>query len=177
MARTITILFLLIFLSASAYAQKKYSPDRSGLKFLTGLMFYEKESDNTKLASGFFMGLEYELPLSPKSVNKPFVLYVVPEFNYWLVENSKNVGAGVDLRGKFKAGNTRPYIDLGMTFNDLSRAGNHHEIVGINAGAGIDILLSSSNVSIVIDAKVRAQVLDSKIKPAYSLTPGIRISL
>jgi hypothetical protein len=174
MTKIIAILFLLI--TGSALYSQSFA-DRSAVKFLTGLMFYEKESNDDKLGAGFFIGAELEFPLNPKGVGASFVPYVVPEVNYWAVENRKNVALGVNLRGKFKAGSTRPYIDFGITFNELSRGGDKDQFGGINAGAGIDIILEKSNISIVIDFKVRAHIMDEKIKAGFSLTPGIRVAI
>ena len=172
-----TLIVILFFLFCiSCFAQNKSFADRQALKFLTGHMFYEKESDNSKLASGFFLGAEYELPMNSKSLGSSFVAYFVPELNYWTVENSKNVAFGLNFRGKFKAGSTRPYLDIGVTINRRSRADVDNTFGGINAGAGIDIQLGKSNISVVTDLKVRTFIHESKIKAGVSLTPGIRIA-
>ena len=175
MKTTILILVFLLTSVCSTYSQKKSYADGKALKFLTGLMFYEKESNTEKLTSGFFLGTEFELPMSPSSIRNSFVPYFVPELNYWQVENTKAISGGINFRGKFKAGSTRPYIDFGVTFTRLTRGNVDNTRGGVNAGAGIDIILSNSNISVVIDMKVRAQIYESRLKAGVSLTPGIRI--
>ena len=172
-----TIIAIFVFLVCiTSNAQNKYFADKTAVKLLTGLMFNEKSLDTNKMAAGFFIGAELELPMSPKSIGNSFVPYFVPELNYWQVENTKNMSIGMNLRGKFKAGSTRPYIDFGVTYNRVTLASVEYYRAGINGGAGIDIQLGRSNISVVIDFKARAIIYESEVRTGFSLTPGIRIS-
>jgi hypothetical protein len=168
----------LILLLAGLFAFNTYSQtgtaDNTALKFLTGLMFYEKQNDKSKLSSGYFIGMELEMPMG-KGISF-FKAYFVPELNYWTVEERNNLGLGVNFRGKFKAGGTRPYIDLGFTYNMFSSQGSQRSLGGINTGIGIDIPLAYSNMAIVFDLMARIHIVNSKGRGGISLTPGIRIA-
>jgi hypothetical protein len=169
--RTIIVILALI-VTVSCYAQKNKYIDGRAIKFLTGVMFYEKEADTSGMAPGFFIGAEFEQPLN----SGPFVMFFVPELNYWAVENRKNIAFGLLFRGKFKAGSSvRPYLDAGLNFNSLSRGGVSTTFIGASAGGGIDFTISNSNIAVVIDIKARGFFAESTLKTGFSLTPGIRI--
>ena len=107
---------------------------------------------------------------------------LVPQANYWKVDNMNNFEMAGLVRLRFKTGTMEPYVDggIGMNFlNDkrkiLTEGEKNETKVGLDLGGGIDFS-SGANYTLFFDAKYKIIVGDPNIK-GIVLSGGIKFSL
>jgi len=105
---------------------------------------------------------------------------LVPQANYWKVDNMNNFEMAGIARLRFKTGGMEPYVDGGIGINFLNDKRTSPEKndtkLGLDLGGGLDFIGVGANYSIFFDAKYKIIVGDPNIK-GIVLSGGIKFSL
>jgi hypothetical protein len=123
---------------------------------------------NTGMAVGMFAEIKTES------------FSLVPQANYWKVDNMNNFEMAGIARLRFKTGSMEPYVDGGIGINFLNdkrlTPERNDTKLGLDLGGGLDFVGAGSNYSIFIDAKYKIIVGDPNIKGVI-FSGGIKFSL
>jgi hypothetical protein len=105
---------------------------------------------------------------------------LVPQTNYWKVDNMNNFEMAGIARLRFKTGGMEPYVDGGIGVNFLNDKRTLPEKndtkLGLDLGGGLDFVGVGANYSIFFDAKYKIIVGDPNIK-GIVLSGGIKFNL
>lgn len=129
---------------------------------------FSKFEGNSGLAVGMFAEIKTES------------FSLVPQANYWKVDNMNNFEMAGIARLRFKTGGMEPYVDGGIGINFLNDKRTLPERndtkLGLDLGGGLDFVGVGANYSIFFDAKYKIIVGDPNIK-GIVLSGGIKFSL
>ena len=186
MKKITLVLLALLFVSLSLNAQYKTNYNQNIDKFNNYMKINGfTPSVSLGLSAGFarFQSTGMSVGMFAEIKTESFSL--VPQANYWKVDNMNNFEMAGLVRLRFKTGTMEPYVDGGIGINFLndktglvatpSTPEKNDTKVGLDLGGGIDFV-GGGNYSLFFDAKYKIIVGDPNIK-GMVLSGGIKFSL
>jgi len=134
--------------------------------YLGGGLGFAYMDDNTGLTLGLFAEIKTES------------FSLVPQANYWKIEDKNNFEVAGLVRLRFKSTTVEPYVDGGLGINFLSDKKNNENKtkVGLDLGGGVDYLGFGVNYTVYVDAKYKIIVSDPNVK-GYTITGGVKFNM
>ncbi len=172
----IALLYLVNFLSNAQYIGNNYQDTKLSLKNLTapasrvdlgigaGFSFFNNKT-------GYAVGMFSEIKLESFSI--------VPQANYWKIDNISNFEMAGLARINFQTTSIKPYVDggIGVNFYDDKDKKESFTKLGVDVGAGINFEGIFEKNIIFVDGKYKIIISDTGNKYGYTLIFGIKFPL
>lgn len=172
----IALLYLVNFLSNAQYIENNYKYNKLSLKNLAtptsrvdlgigaGFSFFNNKT-------GYAVGMFSEIKLESFSI--------VPQANYWKIDNTSNFEMAGLARLNFQTASIKPYVDggIGVNFYDDKEKKESFTKLGVDVGAGLNFEGIFEKNIIFVDGKYKIIISDTGNKYGYTLIFGIKFPL
>lgn len=143
---------------------KTVPPSKVDLGIGAGFSFFNNKT-------GFAVGMFSEIKVESFSI--------VPQANYWKIDNTSNFEMAGLARLNFQTSTFKPYVDggIGINFYDDKNENESFTKLGVDIGAGINFEGIFDKNIIFVDGKYKIIISDTGNKYSYTLIFGIKFPL